>query len=87
MGAHVAVFAQLTGSSVYTIRVANGAATVTPDHAENADLVITQSSETWKKTFRGIQKLEETLAPFSELTPSMAVATGLALRRPGDKFA
>lgn len=39
----------------YTVRVADGAASVTPEYAEEADLVMTQSSETWEKTFRRMQ--------------------------------
>lgn len=39
----------------YTVRVADGAASVTPEYAEEADLVMTQSSETWEKTFRHMQ--------------------------------
>ena len=39
----------------WTIRVADGAATVQAGEAETPNLVITQSAETFEKTFRGIQ--------------------------------
>jgi len=39
----------------YTVRVADGTASVAPEYTEGADLVMTQSSETWEKTFRQMQ--------------------------------
>ena len=45
----------------YTLRVADGQAAVTRGRAEDPDLVLTQSSETWEKTLRGIQSPAEAI--------------------------
>ncbi len=47
------------GVGAFNIRVSNGNASVTAGEVENADLVMTQSAETFEKTFRGIQKPAE----------------------------
>lgn len=70
------------GVSAIGINVADGAATVTPTEPNGADLVLTQSAETWEKTFRGITTFPEAiqsgaiqvssmegLATFGELFP------------------
>jgi alkyl sulfatase BDS1-like metallo-beta-lactamase superfamily hydrolase len=41
--------------SPITLRVKDGAATAAPGRPEDADLLITQSAETFEKVFRGIQ--------------------------------
>jgi putative sterol carrier protein len=43
------------GVSPVTVRVKDGAVTAAPGRSENADLVITQSAETFEKVFRGMQ--------------------------------
>jgi hypothetical protein len=42
------------GVAPLTLRVAGGAASVQPGKPDDADLVLTQSAETWEKTFRRI---------------------------------
>lgn len=44
-----------------TIRVADGAATVEPGQPDDADLILTQSSETWEKTFRRIAEFPDAI--------------------------
>ena len=70
------------GVADFVVEVSAGEATVTPGQAEDPDLVITQSAETFEKTLRGIQPLPdamqegalqvsdmEKLAAFGELFP------------------
>jgi hypothetical protein len=64
------------GVSDFTIRVADGAAAVTPGSAEDADLVITQSVETFESTFRGIKDPAEAMQDGSTQVSDMA---GLAV--------
>jgi hypothetical protein len=80
---YTAVFAFTDpGVSPFTIRVADGAAAVAPGQAADADLVLTQSAETFEKTFRrmvsfpdaissgAIQVSDmESLAAFGQLFP------------------
>jgi hypothetical protein len=47
--------------SGFSIRVQDGAAMVTPGRSEEADLVMTQSAETFEKTMRGIQSMHDAL--------------------------
>ena len=42
------------GVGSFTLSVADGAASVAPGTAEDADLVLTQSAATWESVFRGI---------------------------------
>lgn len=49
------------GVSSFTIRVANGAASVTPGEPNNADLVMTQSAETWERTFRQVTTFQDAI--------------------------
>lgn len=53
--------------SPFTLRAAGGTAAVSPGVVTGADLVLTQSAETWEKTLRGIQNpggwLSKNLAP------------------------
>jgi hypothetical protein len=71
-----------SGVSPFAIQVADGAATVEPGKPADADLVLTQSAETWEKTFRGITTFQgsiqsgaiqvsnmESLAKFGTLFP------------------
>ncbi|MDX1614091.1 MAG: alkyl sulfatase C-terminal domain-containing protein [Candidatus Promineifilaceae bacterium] len=49
------------GVGAWTIAVADGQATVRAGAADDADLVLTQSSETFEKTLRGIQEPAEAI--------------------------
>jgi putative sterol carrier protein len=49
------------GVGAWTIQITDGSATVAEGAAADADLVITQSSETFEKTFRGIQDPAEAM--------------------------
>ena len=49
------------GVGAWTIRVADGEATLSEGAAQNADLVMTQSIETFEKTIRGIQDPAEAI--------------------------
>jgi hypothetical protein len=49
------------GVSDYVIAVKDGEVTVSPGQAENADLLISQSTETFERTLRGIQSMPEAI--------------------------
>jgi hypothetical protein len=49
------------GVSPFTVRVADGAAAAEPGQQEGADLIITESAETFEKTFRGITSFPEAM--------------------------
>ena len=49
------------GVSPFAIRVSDGEATVEPGKPGDADLVLTQSAETFEKTFRGITTFPEAI--------------------------
>jgi hypothetical protein len=49
------------GVSPLSVCVADGTAVVAPGSTPHADLVLTQSAETWEKTFRGIVPTPEAL--------------------------
>lgn len=60
------------GVSDFTIRVADGEATAQPGGAADADLVITQSSEVFESTFRGIKDPAEAMSDGSVQVSDMA---------------
>jgi hypothetical protein len=49
------------GVGSFTLSVANGAASLAPGTADNADLVLTQSAATWESVFRGITTFPEAI--------------------------
>jgi hypothetical protein len=49
------------GVSAFTLRVADGVAAAEPGQEAGADLVITESAETFEKTFRGITSFPEAM--------------------------